>query len=103
MHEVWVWGVVLVVTAGAVIGIAGITTGWVPPIGRKKVLRPQLWGYGTLTAAVGMGAFQYFGPLSTRPTSHFDLGVVGLAVFLLGAFMQILSQRPGRTDSLNRG
>jgi hypothetical protein len=97
MHEVLVWGVVLVVTAGVVIGIAGITTGWVPPIGRKKVLRPELWGYGMLTAAVGMGVFQYFGPLNSQPGAYFVVALLGMAVFVLGLFLQTLAQRPGRT------
>ncbi|MGW3512219.1 hypothetical protein [Streptomyces sp. NPDC000994] len=93
----------LVVVAGvAVIGILGITTGWVPPVGWKKVLRPKLWGYGTLTAAVGMGAFLCLGPLSSRPAAHFNLALVGMAVFFLGSFLQYLAQRPARTDSLNQ-
>ncbi|MFB7107934.1 hypothetical protein [Streptomyces sp. NPDC056190] len=93
---------VVAVLGLAVIGILGITTGWVPPIGRKKVLRPKLWGYGPLTAVVGMGAFLSLGPLSSRPAAHFNLALVGMAVFFLGSFLQSLSQRPARTDSLNR-
>ncbi|MFF4861381.1 hypothetical protein ACFY3J_06475 [Streptomyces sp. NPDC001231] len=93
---------VVAVTGAAVIGIAAITTGWVPPVGWKKVLRPKLWGYGSLTAAVGMGAFLSLGPLSSRPAAHFNIALVGMAVFFLGTFLQYLSQRPARTDSLNR-
>ncbi|MFB7569998.1 hypothetical protein [Streptomyces sp. NPDC056165] len=93
---------VVAVMGLAVIGILGITTGWVAPIGRKKVLRPKLWGYGSLTAAAGMGAFLSLGPLSSRPAAHFNVALVGMAVFFLGVFLQSLSQRPARTDSLNQ-
>ncbi|MFJ2561609.1 hypothetical protein ACIP6V_01150 [Streptomyces sp. NPDC088770] len=100
----WTTALALVVAAGgAVTGILAITTGWVPPAGRKKVLRPQLWGYGTLTAAVGTGAFLLcLGMLGSRPAAHFNLALVGMAVSLLGSFLQFVSRRPARTDSLNR-
>ncbi|MFB6956874.1 hypothetical protein ACFCYB_07475 [Streptomyces sp. NPDC056309] len=90
---------VVAVVGLAVIGILGITTGWVTPIGRKKVLRPKLWGYGSPTAAVGMGAFLSLGPLSSRPAAHFNVALVGTAVLFLGVFLQSLSQRPARTDT----
>ncbi|MFE9169420.1 hypothetical protein ACFYNZ_07815 [Streptomyces kebangsaanensis] len=95
---------VLVVIGAAVAGIAGITVGWVPPFTWKRVLRPRLWGYGTLIGAVGMGGFLFFGPLTSmfalldgRPADHFVFAVMGMAVFFLGSFMQALSWRPART------
>ncbi|MFD4950871.1 hypothetical protein [Streptomyces sp. NPDC058451] len=106
MHSTAMWTTALalvVVAGGAAIGILAITTGRVPTVGRKKVLRPKLWGYGSLTAAAGMGTFLLcLGVLGSRPAAHFNLALVGMAVFFLGSFLQYLSQRPARTDSLNR-
>ncbi|WP_158692690.1 hypothetical protein [Streptomyces roseochromogenus] len=77
----------------AVSGIASITTGWVVPWLRTRVLRPRLWGYGSLLAAVGGAVFLYLGPLAERYGSLPWLGWLG---FMAGLGLQMLAQRPGR-------
>jgi hypothetical protein len=79
-------------------GIAALTTGWVMPWRRSRVLRPRLWGFGWLICAVGWGLFMFLGPFVGPPAGL--RGVVawcGWAAFMAGLGVQVLSQRPGRT------
>lgn len=90
-------GVVCVTITGAT-GGAAVTREWVPPLGRRLVLRPRLWGAGALMSAVGLGLFTFLGPLAIdRPTVHFSIPLAGMAVNLAGLGLQTLARRPGRT------
>ncbi|WP_367321018.1 hypothetical protein [Streptomyces sp. HUAS ZL42] len=96
MHWIVVAAAVLTVVAGVAMGLAGITVGWVPPWGRRRILRPKLWGYGSLVATVGMSGCLFLGR-SHGPSSVF--GAVILAswvVWIVGLYVQLLAQRPGR-------
>ncbi|MET7698496.1 hypothetical protein [Streptomyces sp. NPDC005485] len=87
----------LVFTALGALGVVTLTTGRVAPWGRGRVVRPRLWGYGSLVAAVGGALFLFLGPLSGPP--HGVRGAVawgGWAVFMAGLTLQYLAQRPGR-------
>ncbi|MFI1162601.1 hypothetical protein ACH4UM_03090 [Streptomyces sp. NPDC020801] len=83
----------VVVTMLAVSGIATVTTGWVMPIGRHRVLRPRLWGYGTLVCAAGAGVFLFLGPLAN---AYGPLPWAGWIAFMAGLGLQWMGQRPGR-------
>jgi hypothetical protein len=96
VHEIWVIAAVLSMVALATMGLAGITTGWVPRWGRNRVLRPKLWGYGAVVSAVGMTAFMLLGPLGAAPPAHTYVPPAGIAVYLVGLGLQMLAQRPGR-------
>jgi hypothetical protein len=78
----------------AVFGVASVTTGWVVPWGRPRVLRPRLWGTGCLVCAVGGAVFLYLGPLAG---AHGDLPWIGWIAFMAGLGLQMLAQRPGRS------
>ncbi|MFJ3303144.1 hypothetical protein ACIPSA_08500 [Streptomyces sp. NPDC086549] len=92
MHMYLVVAAVLVVTLMAVFGIAGITTGWVAPFGRRRVLRPKLWGYGQLLGAVGMSLWMFLGVFPGK----FDVvPLVGWFLFMGSLGIQMLAQRPG--------
>lgn len=96
MRELLVILAVVVLTTGAVIGAVAITTGrLLPGAGRAKVLRPRVWGYGTLVAQAGMGVFLFLGPLRGSAT-YFPLSMAGMAAFFAGLYVQRLAQRPGR-------
>lgn len=97
MHWMLVALAALAVSGLAAIGIAGITTGWVPPWGRHRVLRPKLWGYGALVGAVGMSLFMFLGPFRGPDAEMTPYAMTGLAVFLVGTVLQMAGQRPGRT------
>lgn len=84
---------VLIVVLGVVLGVVTLTTGWVPRGARRRVVRPELSGYGTLLGAVGFGLFDFLGPLGE---SHGYLPLLGIAIFLTGSGLQIASQHPGR-------
>ncbi|MGW0768619.1 hypothetical protein [Streptomyces sp. NPDC002676] len=94
MHMYLVIADLLVVTLMVGFGIAGITTGWVVPFGRHRVLRPKLWGYGQLTAAVGLSLWTFLGTIPGRAD---PLPVLGWVVFMGGMVVQLLAQAPGRT------
>ncbi|MGW0941726.1 hypothetical protein ACWD4O_04125 [Streptomyces sp. NPDC002623] len=96
MHWVLVGVSALAVTVLAVGGVAGIATGWVPPWGRSRVLRPRLLGCGSLTAAVGATVWIFVGPLAGPPhgTSAY-VAWAGWVVFMVGLLIQLRSQRPG--------
>lgn len=87
----------LLVTLMAVLGIAAVTTGWVIPLGRHRILRPKLWGYCQLFAAVGASLWMFLGVFPAR----FDtLPVIGWLMFMGSLVVGNLAQRPGRTPKL---
>ncbi|WP_062641237.1 hypothetical protein [Streptomyces maremycinicus] len=92
---------VVCVTLMAVVGIAAVAREWVPPFGRRRVLRPRLWGAGALMSALGLGLFMFLGPMASHDLAV-DLYVppAGMAVNLAGLAVQALAQRPGRTPRL---
>jgi hypothetical protein len=69
-------------------------TGWVLPLGRHRILRPKLWGYGQLLGAVGVSLWMFLGVYPAR----FDvLALIGWFVFTGSLGIQLLAQHPGRT------
>ncbi|MFD8002445.1 hypothetical protein [Streptomyces mirabilis] len=96
MHPYLVGLVALAMTGTALMGIAGITTGWVAPWMRIRVLRPKLWGYGVLVGAVGMSLYMFIGPFRGPDLSMAPFAMTGLAMFFAGLWLQTLSRRPGR-------
>ncbi|MDN3026522.1 hypothetical protein PH203_32285 [Streptomyces sp. S.PB5] len=95
MHETLMVVAVVVLTAGAVIGLAAVIDGWmIPGRGRDKVLRPRMWGYGTLVGQAGIGTFLFLGPLDeSRHPAFFPYALAGMAVFALGLYVQRLAMR----------
>ncbi len=102
MHEALVTTAALVVAVGVVFGVVAITTGRIipgPESGRAKVLRPRVWGYGTLVFAVGIGMFIFLGPLQGPTGGYSRYALVGLVLSSLGLYVQRLAAKPGRTDA----
>lgn len=88
---------VLAVVAGAVMGVAGIAAGWVPPWGRRRILRPKLWGYGSLAATAGPSGFLFLGSFDGPSGVYGAVMVVGFSIFAVGLYLQVLAQRPAGT------
>ncbi|MFF4276335.1 hypothetical protein [Streptomyces sp. NPDC001536] len=86
----------VVITAGLAIGTAAVTKGWLlPGRGSAKILRPRVWGYGTLLNQAGTGAFLFLGPLDeSRHPGFFPFAVAGMAVAALGLYVQRRAQFP---------
>jgi hypothetical protein len=94
MHGILVITAVLVLTAGLVIGLAAVTKGWlIPGRGRAKVLRPRVWGYGTLIGQAGIGTFLFLGPLHGPSMDHVPYAMAGMGVFALGLYVQRLAMK----------
>lgn len=98
MHWYLVGMAALAVTGLAGLGIAAITTGWVAPWGRRRVLRPKLWGYGSVVSAVGMSLFMFLGPFRGPDADLTPYAMTGMTLFLAGSVLQVAGQRPGRSD-----
>ncbi|MCT9079000.1 hypothetical protein [Streptomyces fulvoviolaceus] len=97
MHKELVIAGVLVVTTGVVFSALAIITGWIlPGPGRAKILRPRVWGYGTLVSTAGTGVFMFLGPFGAPDGHYASFAVAGLAVTFAGLYVQYLAQRPGR-------
>ena len=102
MNSILVVLAVLMLAAGVASGIAALTTGWIfPGPARARVVRPRLWGYGTLVGMAGFGTFMFLGPIRGSDFRYAPFAVVGLAVVFAGLAMQWLAQRPGK-DALTR-
>lgn len=101
VHAILVVVSALAVTVLAVGGAAGVATGWVAPWGRSRVLRPRLWGWGSLIAATGAAVWMFVGPLNGRPHgASVYVAWAGWVVFMVGLLIQIRARRPGRTPRL---
>lgn len=96
MHPYLVGFAALAMTGAALMGIGGIATGWVPPWLRPRVVRPKLWGYGSLVGAVGMSLYMFLGPLRGPDLSMAPFAMTGMALFITGLVLQMASRRPGR-------
>ncbi|KPI25763.1 hypothetical protein ACWGA9_31230 [Streptomyces sp. NPDC054950] len=102
LHWSLVVTAVVCVTVMAVVGVAAVTREWVPPFGRKRVLRPRLWGVGALMSALGLGLFMFLGPMASHDLAvNLYVPPVGMAVNLAGLAVQTLAQRPGRASRLH--
>ncbi|MEU0410848.1 hypothetical protein ABZ307_23950 [Streptomyces griseorubiginosus] len=100
VHMVLVILGVLVLAVGAGLGLAAVVAGWMPPgPGRAKVLRPRVWGYGTLVAMAGIGTYLFVGPLQGPDMGHFPVAMSGMAVFGVGLYVQRRAFRPARKTS----
>ncbi|GLP68142.1 MULTISPECIES: hypothetical protein [unclassified Streptomyces] len=100
VHETLVILAVLVLTVGAGLSLAAITAGWIAPgAGRAKVLRPRVWGYGTLVAMAGIGTYLFVGPLQGPDMGHFPVAMGGMAVFFVGLYVQRRAFRPATKTS----
>ncbi len=95
MHMLLVVGAWLAVALLVAAGVVSVVTDWVPWPARRRVVRPRLWGYGTLLTALGLGLLLLLGPMEEA-----GAGIVAFAgycvLFLAGFVVQALAQRPGR-------
>lgn len=99
MHDVLDILAALVLAVGAVLSVAAITTGWIMPgPGQAEVLRPRVWGYGTLVAMAGIGTFLFVGPLQ-GPEGNFPVAMSGMAVFAAGLYIKRQAMKPARKTS----
>ncbi|MEU0598856.1 hypothetical protein ABZ484_11460 [Streptomyces sp. NPDC006393] len=93
MHPYLVVAGALAVTLMAVAGVAAVTTGWVVPLGRHRVVRPRLWGYGQLLGAVGCALWMFLGVFPGRLDV---VPLIGWFLFMGSLGVGMLAQRPGR-------
>jgi hypothetical protein len=100
MHWILVTVAVIALVALAGAGVAAITTGWLAPWGRRRVLRPTLWGYGAVVGAVGMALYMFLGPFRGPDLAMAPYAMSGMALFFVGLALQWAGQRPGRPTSL---
>ncbi|MEV8537839.1 hypothetical protein [Streptomyces sp. NPDC051572] len=78
----------------AAIGVVAVTTGWLLPMVRGRVVRPELWGYGALTSALGMGTGMSLHWWSDSLAMDDAGAATALTLILLGGALQYRAQRP---------
>ncbi|WP_329275641.1 hypothetical protein [Streptomyces sp. NBC_00691] len=77
----------------AVGGTAAIRTGWILPFQRRRVHRPQLFGWAQVMMAVAF-ATQVGGQLLDEREPGYVLGVIALLALLGGLVLAVVAQRP---------
>nr|WSY52030.1 hypothetical protein OG999_19105 [Streptomyces sp. NBC_00886] len=78
----------------AALGVVAVTTGRMPPMVRGRVVRPELWGYGVLTTALGMGTGMSLRWWADSLAMDDVGGATALALIVLGGVLQWRAQRP---------
>ncbi|MFB7110232.1 hypothetical protein [Streptomyces sp. NPDC056291] len=97
---------VLIALLIAASGVAGITRGWVPPMNRRPVHRPRLYGWGQLVCAFGILGNGVFWLVLTDPDIRpwgalFSnmLGLTGIILMMMGRYRSRNRQGRGTVSS----
>ncbi|MFE2823904.1 hypothetical protein [Streptomyces sp. NPDC059271] len=96
MHGYLVGLAVAAVAVGAGLGVAAVAASWVPPLIRRRIVRPRLWGWGALSGSLGMSLFMFLGPFHGPDADMTPYAMTGMALFLVGQALQMLGQHSGR-------
>ncbi|WP_416959528.1 hypothetical protein [Streptomyces sp. Agncl-13] len=88
----WLAAVALLLMAA--LGVVTVTTGWMPPMARGRVVRPELWGYGVLTSALGMGTGMSVHWWADSLAMDNVGAAMALALIILGGVLQWRAQHP---------
>jgi len=78
----------------AATGVVAVTTGWTPPTARSRVVQAELWGYGLLVMALGMGTAMSLRWWADSLAMDDAGGATALALIVLGGVLQWRAQRP---------
>ncbi|WP_405843806.1 hypothetical protein [Streptomyces sp. NBC_01518] len=89
------WLVAVALLLMAALGVFTAATGWMPPPARGRVVRPELWGLGALTSALGMGTGLSLHWWADSLTMDNLGGATAFALIILGGVLQWRAQRPG--------
>ncbi|QEV39068.1 hypothetical protein CP978_11290 [Streptomyces nodosus] len=77
----------------AVGGVLALATGWLAPWLRGRVVRPDLWGYGTVSLAAGLATVMSFKMAVDSEIVLDTLFVLAMALVILGGLLQRRSLR----------
>ncbi|MFE7212848.1 hypothetical protein ACFY0A_20330 [Streptomyces sp. NPDC001698] len=77
----------------AVAGVLALATGWLAPWLRGRVVRPDLWGYGTVSLATGLATIMSFKAAVDSEIVLDTLFVLAMALVILGGLLQRRSLR----------
>lgn len=78
----------------AATGVLALTTGRVVPTLQGSVVRPELWGYGSLAVALGMATGMSLRWWAESPAADDAGGALTLALIVLGGVLQWRARRP---------
>ncbi|MFI1353896.1 hypothetical protein ACH4TV_09980 [Streptomyces sp. NPDC020898] len=96
MHWFIVGTAALLLGGLVVCGAVATRTGWLLPWLRRRVLRPELWGYGTISFGTGLLLMMSYGSLGVFDSSSGPVDGAFLASMVLmaaGGYLQALSTR----------
>jgi hypothetical protein len=96
MHWFFLGTAALLLGGQVVCGAVAARTGWLLPWLRRRVLRPALWGYGTMSFGTGLLLMMSYGSLDVFDSSSGAVDAAFVASVLLiaaGGYLQSLSTR----------
>ncbi|WP_326773200.1 hypothetical protein [Streptomyces sp. NBC_01445] len=86
---------VLLALLYAASGVAAVTRGWVPPMNRRHVHAPRIYGWGQLTVAFALCWEAAFGVLISDSGIWPSAPLVGSAILVAGFIVMMVGQRAG--------
>ncbi|WP_369034940.1 MULTISPECIES: hypothetical protein [Streptomyces] len=96
MHWYLLGTAALMASGLVVCGAVAVRTGWVLPWQRRRVVRPEMWGYGLMLFGAGLlvqMAYSAFDGPGSSETLHTAAFITGLLLMIAGAWLQLLSTR----------
>ncbi|BCL20548.1 hypothetical protein ACPCBX_31230 [Streptomyces tuirus] len=78
------------------LGVAGLTTGWIHPWERGRVLRPVAHGLGHIFSGCGFFCFCVFFLFALSGDVSLKLLAVGAVLFLIGIVLRGVASFPDR-------
>ncbi|MFA3839573.1 hypothetical protein [Streptomyces aureus] len=74
-------------------GVAAVTRGWVPPMNRRHVHAPRIYGWGQLTVAFALCWQTAFGLLISDSGIRPSAPLIGSAILVAGFVVMMVGQR----------
>jgi hypothetical protein len=96
MHWYLLGAAALMASGLVVCGAVAVRTGWVLPWQRRRVVRPQTWGYGLMLFGAGLLVQMAYSAVDTPGNSEtLDAAafITGMLLMVAGAWLQLLSTR----------
>ncbi|MFD3477381.1 hypothetical protein [Streptomyces sp. NPDC058695] len=86
---------VLLALLYAASGVAAVTRGWVPPMNRRHVHAPRIYGWGQLTVAFALCSEAALGSLISDSGIRPSAPLIGSAILVAGFIAMMVGQRGG--------
>lgn len=96
MNYVVLWAMTAFALGMVGLGVAGLTTGWIHPWERGRVLRPVAHGFGHIFSGCGFFCFCVLFLFAWSGDASLKLLAVGAVLFLIGTVLHGVAAFPDR-------